>query len=253
MIKIFRDVRQNLLSRGSTGRYLKYALGEIILVVIGILLALGINNWNEERKNTAKAEKHLETIRLNLQDDIKQAENLLLETQTTLDHANTFFAQFKTLQSVDNNLQMYLIYLMFERSIEVNETGLNALLSADGMSLIDEELQVKILAYYRHIDQLKRREENANTEIKEIFEPYVKANYFWIYNKTNPWHRQIEYYKDDPRPLKDMDLKLRSVIEDKQLEMMVVGRIYQAKVLIGFYSKTIELAKEIVSYIEDKQ
>ena len=51
MIKFFRKIRQNLLSEGKTGKYFKYAIGEIILVVIGILIALQINNWNENRKN----------------------------------------------------------------------------------------------------------------------------------------------------------------------------------------------------------
>ncbi|WP_204346702.1 hypothetical protein [Psychroserpens algicola] len=50
MIKFFRNIRQNLLSEGKTGKYFKYAIGEIILVVIGILIALQINNWNEKRK-----------------------------------------------------------------------------------------------------------------------------------------------------------------------------------------------------------
>jgi hypothetical protein len=51
MIKFFRHIRQRLLSEGKTGRYLKYAIGEIVLVVIGILIALQINNWNESKKN----------------------------------------------------------------------------------------------------------------------------------------------------------------------------------------------------------
>ncbi|MGI9531433.1 DUF6090 family protein, partial [Lutimonas sp.] len=50
MINFFRKIRQGLLSEGKTGKYLKYAFGEIILVVIGILIALSINNWNENRK-----------------------------------------------------------------------------------------------------------------------------------------------------------------------------------------------------------
>ena len=50
MIKLFRNIRKNLLAEGKSSRYLKYAIGEIILVVIGILIALQINNWNEHRK-----------------------------------------------------------------------------------------------------------------------------------------------------------------------------------------------------------
>jgi len=50
MIKVFRKIRQNLLMKGKTGKYLNYAIGEIVLVVIGILIALQINTWNETRK-----------------------------------------------------------------------------------------------------------------------------------------------------------------------------------------------------------
>ena len=51
MLKVFRNIRRALLNQGQTGRYLKYALGEIILVVIGILIALQINKWNENSKS----------------------------------------------------------------------------------------------------------------------------------------------------------------------------------------------------------
>ena len=50
MIKFFRKIRQRLLTENKFSKYLLYAIGEIILVVIGILIALQINNWNEGRK-----------------------------------------------------------------------------------------------------------------------------------------------------------------------------------------------------------
>lgn len=50
MIKFFRKIRYNLMETGKTSKYLKYAIGEIVLVVIGILIALQVNNWNEQRK-----------------------------------------------------------------------------------------------------------------------------------------------------------------------------------------------------------
>jgi len=52
MIKLFRNIRKKLLEQGKTANYIKYAIGEIVLVVIGILIALSINTWNENRKNS---------------------------------------------------------------------------------------------------------------------------------------------------------------------------------------------------------
>lgn len=76
MIKFFRQIRQNLLSEGKTEKYLKYAIGEIILVVIGILIALQINNWNEDRK-VRKLEAQIYT---ELKSDLLQTRSDINET-----------------------------------------------------------------------------------------------------------------------------------------------------------------------------
>ncbi|WP_298496614.1 DUF6090 family protein [uncultured Algibacter sp.] len=62
MIKFFRKIRRNLLSEGKTGKYFKYAIGEIVLVVIGIVIALQINNWNEKRKSDNILENYYHQI-----------------------------------------------------------------------------------------------------------------------------------------------------------------------------------------------
>ena len=67
MIKFFVKIRQNLLSEGKTGKYLKYAIGEIILVVIGILIALSINNWNENRKQKIAEQEILKGLQKELE------------------------------------------------------------------------------------------------------------------------------------------------------------------------------------------
>lgn len=62
MIKFFRTIRQNSLSEGKIGKYLKYAAGEILLVVIGILIALSINNWNQNRGERKIEENYITSI-----------------------------------------------------------------------------------------------------------------------------------------------------------------------------------------------
>ena len=70
MIKFFRKIRQNMINENKTGKYLKYAIGEIVLVVIGILIALSINNWNELKKDQLFELKMLKEIQKGLDSDI---------------------------------------------------------------------------------------------------------------------------------------------------------------------------------------
>ena len=62
MIKFFRNIRQKLLQSNKLKSYSAYALGEIFLVVLGILIALQINNWNEERKDNARMLTYIKSI-----------------------------------------------------------------------------------------------------------------------------------------------------------------------------------------------
>ncbi|MCA0133800.1 DUF6090 family protein [Winogradskyella alexanderae] len=66
MIKFFRHIRKSLLEQNKMGKYFKYAIGEILLVVIGILIALQINNWNENRKLRLVELELLENIKSDL-------------------------------------------------------------------------------------------------------------------------------------------------------------------------------------------
>ena len=249
MIPVFRKIRKKMADDNLPLKYMRYAIGEIVLVVIGILIALQINNWNEDKNNAAQVNKHLATLKLNLQDDVKQAEKLLIVIDTALQYSNTFLDQFKTVKPVDKSVQMYLIFLMLEHNLEVNKSGMNAIINSNGMAYINEALQLKILNYYRHIEQLASREEITNSDIKLMYEPYVKENYSWIYNRSNPWPRQTEFYKNDPRPEAPIDDK--SLLADKQLEVMIFGRRFQSMRLRKLYTNTITLAKEIIVDIEN--
>ena len=92
MIKFFRKIRQNLLSEGKTGKYLKYAIGEILLVVIGILIALQINNTNELRKQREEEaiilsgiEKDFVETRAKVLKTLKREEKVILNCRDLID------------------------------------------------------------------------------------------------------------------------------------------------------------------------
>ena len=72
MIKFFRKIRHNLIETGKTGKYFKYAIGEIILVMIGILLALQVNNWNINKINSVKEIEYLTGLKNDLEKQITE-------------------------------------------------------------------------------------------------------------------------------------------------------------------------------------
>ena len=87
MIKFFRHIRKNLLMENKTSKYFKYAIGEIILVVIGILIALQINNWNEQRKVNTQVEELFAKSYSELEYNIKRA---IIEASLKVDPGSTF-------------------------------------------------------------------------------------------------------------------------------------------------------------------
>ena len=83
MIKFFRHIRKSLLMENKTGKYFKYAIGEIVLVVIGILIALYINNWNIQQKDNIREHKILQQLKEDYSDNLVQLEEKI-KMRTTL-------------------------------------------------------------------------------------------------------------------------------------------------------------------------
>ena len=96
MIKFFRKIRQNLLSEGKTGKYFKYAIGEIILVVIGILSALSINNWNEDRKEHGQEQELLKQLQSEFKSNLEQLDQKIAMRQMMIS------SSLKLLNYIDN-------------------------------------------------------------------------------------------------------------------------------------------------------
>lgn len=94
MIKFFRRIRQNLLNEGKTSKYFKYAIGEIILVVIGILIALQINNWNEHRKMNLQEQELLQGLEIEFTINHDRLEKVIQLQQKSNESANKIMTYF---------------------------------------------------------------------------------------------------------------------------------------------------------------
>lgn len=102
MIKFFRNIRRQLLGEGKTGRYLKYAIGEIVLVVIGILIALSINNWNENRKINNDITLLFTALESELENNIKETSRLI-NYGHLMDSISTLFRENRVTREMIRN------------------------------------------------------------------------------------------------------------------------------------------------------
>jgi hypothetical protein len=95
MLRFFRNIRQKLAAENNVAKYLRYAVGEILLVVIGILIALQVNNWNEQRKQRATELHYLSNLKNDLNLNIAEIEKYIAVRNSRTASANIILEYFE--------------------------------------------------------------------------------------------------------------------------------------------------------------
>jgi hypothetical protein len=107
------------MERNKTGKYLKYAIGEIVLVVIGILIALSINNWNEKRLEKNEAANYVEQIKIELESDITHFNNDISLMQNWSDYLN------KVSDGKYNEVDLSRLLIYLPRNLSARNFGIS--------------------------------------------------------------------------------------------------------------------------------
>lgn len=153
MIKFFRHIRQSLIMENKTSKYFKYAIGEIILVVIGILIALQVNNWNEDRKIKKWEQKFLLEVKNELQNNLEQLQKVYDVQQIRI---NACKAIHQLILTKEKNNKKTIDSLFFEMQKSNRTffptTGVYDLGLASGKleNLQNEQLKYAIMNLYNH-------------------------------------------------------------------------------------------------------
>lgn len=169
MIKFFSRNRQNLIMENKTSKYIKYAFGEIVLVVIGILIALQINNWNQDRINSKKERHYLIGLKNDLKKQLKEFEivdNFFGSVSSISESILVDYSLKGNLMEVDS-LNLKLSKIMYTRHYPEINTTFNELNTTGQLDLVkDPNLRSKIIEYYQNSKSLNSR---VNGNIKDVF------------------------------------------------------------------------------------
>ena len=245
MINFFRKIRKQLADDNKPLKYLRYAIGEIVLVVVGILIALQLNNLNEQSKIGKSIDSNLVILKQNLLEDQTQLENLKQSMITNIHSADSSLLQMKTLIPVDNRIKRFLQTLNFEYQFSPNTNAIETITQTNEVPVLSTELRTAILDYYALIERTKEREHISNSNIQSDFAPYVFNEYPDVFQKDHN-----RYHKYDPRPGSDIDEN--KFLKDKTFEALLLVRNYQVVSLKQFYEELIESANIILNLIEEK-
>ena len=168
------------MSQNQTGKYLKYAIGEIILVVVGILIALQINSWNENRQESIKEDYYLKSIRSSI--DLSQAEfdRVINDAELVKSCADSLFVLLaqKDFERLNGKFLDSLLFNAADYSvISLNDGGIQEILNTSSLDLIkDNKIRLYLVSWNDRLHKIRKYEEEAeyvSKQYNEILMGYI--------------------------------------------------------------------------------
>jgi len=252
MIKFFRKIRQNLLSENKFSKYLIYAIGEIILVVIGILIALQINNNNELYKQRAKEVQFLKNLKSDLifeESELERyigiRESIVNSAQTALEHFNG--KRVENIQMFNYHTFNVGIWQEFQRNnntfVELLNSGNFTIISNDSIKngLLNLDLIHKQIISYR---------EHLRNDMEHYFyDPWFKtvdldplAKSFLFYDSKKEFDNNIKLSRQE----------LDRLLNDTVFKNGFVLSVFTNSLIIDDYKRMMELNKQIIELIKEE-
>ena len=254
MLKFFRNIRQNSIKENKLVNYLKYAIGEIFLVVIGILIALQINNWNESNKLKKEETLYLKRLKIDLEKDtlfynknIDRA-NLLIERNTS------FLKKIYDVQkSIDEGRELMNIPLWDSEYLTVHDNTFRELVSSGKLNIISNpKLKVEVVDLYRLIESNSNSIEENNEYSRELMTNYVSTHPGAMKQTRNP-KELLEIFNDRMFRMEDFEfLNNPSSSQFQNLEDLIMVYIVKHQSFIVLFEELKSKSKDVLSQIEQE-
>ena len=185
------------MEKNKTGKYLKYAIGEIILVVIGILIALQINNWNQRQQNRKNEHQILLQLRSEFKENLQELDRKDVMRERMISSAEQLFKIKK-----ENNyahfpldtLRLYIAYTYNTPTFDPVLGTANELLSSGKLYIIkNNALKTKLTNWSGQVDRLREYEQDLRQYNINNYDPFLTQN-FSVKDLFDGVYQEKEYY-----------------------------------------------------------
>lgn len=182
MIQFFRKIREQLLTENKFSKYLIYAIGEIVLVVIGILIALYINNLNKEKQDSITLNGYLNNISENIKLDQTNLKQIAVFRESSIIGSKYFM---KIIEQENILRDQYSVYFSehfkynpwLDKYFQSNRNGFEALKNSGYLSKIQQTtLETELYKYYGLVEQIENEEKYLNNFMEEMKYDNYKNN-----------------------------------------------------------------------------
>lgn len=217
MVKFFRKIRQNLLSENKFTKYLAYALGEIILVVIGILIALAINNGNQNRIDDKNEQIYLlglkeefETSKFKLTELIAVNQRNYIGAKKILEHTAT------KNESLTETTFSELLYNTFSADIAFNPNNslLNEMINSGNLkNLSNAELRKQLTNWISTMEDISRQEEELGIQREKVLDLFRTNE-----NSLRTIFKQAGVYDEIGLPKTENDISNLGLLNSSEFE-----------------------------------
>lgn len=176
MVKVFRNIRQSFFAEGKLSNYLIYAIGEIFLVVIGILIALAINNNNENRLKQNKEQTYLAGLKEEFQTSKLKLEELIRVNRQSYEGAKTIVEYISNAHaSPDEEEFSELLFNTFAYDVAFNPNNslLNEMISSGSLrDLSDPELRIRLTNWISMLDDISKQEGEQAVQREKVLDMF---------------------------------------------------------------------------------
>ena len=178
MIPFFRKIRKQLSDDNQILKYSRYAIGEIVLVVIGILIALQVNNWNEDRKLKRKESSYYCKLLEDISQDAQQINQLIDETSQRIYHSNKLIAllQENELNPSEIVNEMFQAVSLVTYTFKPSTSAFDDIKSSGNLNVLsDEQIKNALINYYVDVEGIVDVVDINSDQAVRMF--YNKDNY----------------------------------------------------------------------------